>query len=192
MLILMAITQSSCLKEKTIATYNFNDGNIITKLQKGKEIRYVCKKGHLDNAIGDILVVQDYNLSNNFGDYRDRANYFSAIYNINTTDPIMRFDEYFVVVHLYPNSELIIATKGTHNISRTMYTLRTFDGNTFQFPITGMFNKISGYSTEYPARIQVDDETGLIKIYPKTFRVTDITPEEIKGNKIYLDWSKHQ
>ena len=188
----MITTLISCSREKTIATYNFSDGNVITKLQKGKEVRYVCKKGHLDKVAGDVLVVQDYNLLSKFGDYRDYAKYFSAIYNIKATDPIMRFDEYFVVVNLYPNSGLIVATKGTHNIGKTMYTLRTFDGKTFQFPVHGMFNKINGYVIEYPAEIRIDDKTGQINILSKRFTLKDITPEEIKGNKIYFDWSKRQ
>lgn len=192
---LTIVMLTSCSKEKVIATYSFNDDNVITKFQKGDKVRYECKKGFIDQSSDDILVVKEYNFNKGFGDYRDQAEYFSAIYNINNTEPVMNFDEYFVVVHLYPNSKLIVASKGTHVFGRTMYTLRTFDGKIFQFPL-GSPEKITGYQTELARTISVDDETGLIKIFTYSsegcsFFLKDITPEEINGNKIHFDWSKH-
>ncbi|MCL2652126.1 MAG: hypothetical protein FWD60_14025, partial [Candidatus Azobacteroides sp.] len=116
-----------------VATYTFSDGQVITKNKKGD---YKSSEGTIDQVNSDIVVVTKTNLEN-FNDPRKYVKRFSAVYNITQADPILSFDEYYAVATLYPNSGLVVATKAGNSLGYTLYSLRTFDGNTFAFPMIG-------------------------------------------------------
>ena len=177
-------------KGKAVATYTFSDGQVITKDKKGD---YKSSKGYVDQVNGDIVVVMKTNFEN-FNDPRKYVKRFSAVYNITQADPILSFDEYYAVATLYPKSGLILATKAGNSLGRTLYSLRTFDGNTFVFPLMGYMSHL-WYTDVNSDPLLVNDDTGEITTPGRlnkdhTFTLKDVKPEWIKDKKIYFnfDW----
>jgi len=62
-------------KGKAVGTYNFSDGTIITKFQKGNEVSYSSNKGSINKVSGDIIVIKKTNLEK-FNDPRMLAEFF--------------------------------------------------------------------------------------------------------------------
>ena len=188
----IAMLTASCgNKEKAVTTYSFNDGTTITKYQKGNEVRYDCDKGTVE-INGNILVVKKPN-AENFTDQRNNVKYFSAVYNVNLPNPILSFDEYYVVVKVYPQSGLVTATKGGNILGHTLYTLRTFDGNMFVFP--RMDYKFHYWYTDVNIDpFGINDNTGEVTMTGRlnkkfSFTLEDVKPW-LKDGKIYFkfDW----
>ena len=176
-----------------VATYTFSDGQVITKNKKGD---YKSSEGTIDQVNSDIVVVTKTNLEN-FNDPRKYVKRFSAVYNITQADPILSFDEYYAVATLYPNSGLVVATKAGNSLGYTLYSLRTFDGNTFAFPMIG-YGFHLWYTDVNSNPFFINDNTGEITLPGRqsenyTFTLKDVKLEWIKDKKIYFnfDWYKN-
>jgi len=175
---------------KAAGTYIFSDGTIITK----SGTSYTSNKGATVYQVnGDIIILRKANLEK-FNDSRMLVKFFSAVYNINLPDPIVFFDEFYAGIDVYPKAGLIVAHKLSDNPGIGLYSLRTFDGNTFIFPMKGPHFHL-WYTDANPDPILVNDDTGEIttsgrlnKSYTFTFK--DVKPEWIKDKKIYFkfDW----
>jgi len=179
--------------EKGGTTYSFSDGTTLTKSLKGGKVIYKSNDGIIvdevsENVNGDIVVVEKPNVEK-FNDPRRNVESFSAVYNVSLPEPILRFDEYYVGIDLYPQSGLIVAHKRGDAAGSSLCSIRTFDGKMLVFP-SYLNSKFIYTDVINTLRITVNGDTGEIEFvgYGHTFTLKDIKPEWIKDNKMQLNF----
>jgi hypothetical protein len=177
---------------RVLETYEFSDGQVLTKRQKGGEIVYQSAEGTVGTVNGDIVVVQKGNQPNDFQDHRARVQYFSAVYNVNLPDPVIGFDEYYVTPYIYPGCQVVTAVRGGDNPNHSYWTIRMFDGKKFIRPVMERPMEITGYVDVFtPDEVRVDEASGKITLWDNVvqthFYLKDIKPEQIRGNEIVIE-----
>ena len=178
-------------KGKAVATYNFSDGEVITKYQNGDKISYGCEKGNVDQVNGDIIVVRVSNIGNDNDINLKHAIYFSLVYNINLSDPIISLEDHCIIVDIYPQSGIITASKAGKLLSSPRYTIRTSDGYSYCFQSMDGNHHLF-YKRWTMESFRVDDVVGKVTFTLDngtfSFSRSDVKPEWIQPNKdIYLD-----